>query len=42
MIKLGAGTKIEEISKKKNSENKVSIIPTNIEQNTNRPQRCIN
>ena len=38
MIKLGAGTKIEEISKKKNSENKVSIIPTNIEQNTNRPE----
>jgi len=38
MIKLGAGTKIEEISKKKNSKNKVSIIPTNIEQNTNRPE----
>ena len=38
MIKLGAGTKLEEISKKKNSENKVSIIPTNIEQNTNRPE----
>ena len=38
MIKLGASTKIEEISKKKNSKNKVSIIPTNIEQNTNRPE----
>lgn len=38
MIKFGAGTKIEEISKKKNSENKVSIIPTNIEQNTKRPE----
>ena len=38
MIKFGAGTKIEEISKKKNSKNKVSIIPTNIEQNTNRPE----
>ena len=38
MIKFGAGTKIEEISKKKNSENKVSIIPTSIEQNTHRPE----
>ncbi len=40
MIKIGASTKIEEISKTKkaNSENKVGIRPTQNTQGTHRPE----